>query len=54
MLELGVQHHPGVMSGVTGLFACRAFNLGGILRGLVDDGAGSRMFLLVQERPRLE
>ncbi|NQU45357.1 ACT domain-containing protein [bacterium] len=53
VIDLLVQNHAGVMSHVTGLFSRRAFNLEGILCGPVEDGAQSRMFLLVNEDRRL-
>lgn len=54
IIELIVNDHPGVMSHVTGLFARRAFNLDGILCGGMEDGARSRMYLLVNDDERLE
>jgi len=54
IIELIVHNHPGVMSHITGLFARRAFNLEGILCGPMPGGELSGMYLLVNERPRLE
>ncbi len=54
VIELRVNHHPGVMSHITGLFARRAFNLEGILWGMLGDGSQCRMFLMVNEDHRLE
>ena len=53
VLELTVRNHPGVMSHITGLFARRAFNLEGILCMPIEDGARSRMWLLVDNDARL-
>ncbi len=54
IIELTVQNHPGVMSHITGLFSRRAFNLESILCGPIEDGAKSRMYLLVQNDGRIE
>jgi acetolactate synthase I/III small subunit len=54
VLELRVRNHPGAMSHITGLFARRAFNLEGIVCIPVDDGATSRMLLLVAGESQLE
>ena len=54
VIELIVNNHPGVMSHITGLFSRRGFNLEGILCGPVEDGAKSRMYLLVNRDERLE
>ncbi|MCX7047532.1 MAG: ACT domain-containing protein [Candidatus Sumerlaeota bacterium] len=54
VIELTVNNHAGVMSHITGLFARRAFNLEGILCAPLGDPSKSRMYLLVNERPRME
>lgn len=54
IIELMVQNHPGVMAHITGLFSRRAFNLEGILCGPIDNGAKSRMYLLVQNDGRIQ
>jgi acetolactate synthase-1/3 small subunit len=56
VIELRVRNHPGAMSHITGLFARRAFNLEAIFCAPRedDDGATSRMLLLVASEPRLE
>ena len=53
VIQLTVENHAGVMSHITGLFARRAFNLEGILCAPMGDGVRSRMYLLVNERPRI-
>ena len=53
VLELRVRNHPGTMSHITGLFARRAFNLEALVCAPVDDGATSRVLLLVAAEPRL-
>ncbi|HWA86152.1 MAG TPA: ACT domain-containing protein [Opitutus sp.] len=52
VLELRVRNHPGAMSHITGLFARRAFNLEAIICVPLNDGATSRMLLLVSDEPR--
>jgi acetolactate synthase-1/3 small subunit len=47
MLELTVNHHPGVMSHICGLFSRRAFNVEGILC-IPCDKRQSRIWLLVE------
>ncbi len=54
VLELSVNNHPGVMSHICGLFARRAFNLEGIACLPEDDGAKSRIWLLVHSEDKLE
>lgn len=54
VLELRVRNHPGTMSHITGLFARRGFNLDAIVCVPIDDGATSRMLLLVADDARLE
>ena len=54
VLELRVRNHPGTMSHITGLFARRAFNLEAIVCVPIDDGATSRILLLVADDARLE
>lgn len=54
VIELIVNNHPGVMSHITGLFSRRNFNLDGILCGKIDDGATSRMYLLVRNDELVE
>lgn len=54
VVELLVKNHPGVMSHITGLFSRRAFNLEGILCGVIEDGTKSRMYLLVKKDNFLE
>lgn len=54
VIELVVRNHPGVMLHITGLFARRAFNLEGILCGVIGDGTTSRMYLLVKDDDFLE
>jgi acetolactate synthase-1/3 small subunit len=54
IIELVVNNHAGVMSHITGLFSRRAFNLEAILCAPVDEGATSRMYLLVNRDERLE
>ncbi len=54
VLELTVRNHPGTMSHITGLFSRRAYNLEGILCAPMGDGTLSRMYLLMDERPRLD
>ncbi len=56
VIELRVRNHPGAMSHITGLFARRAFNLEAIFCAprTDDNGATSRMLLLVAAEPRLE
>lgn len=49
VIELVVRNHPGVMLHITGLFARKAFNLEGILCGVIGDGTTSRMYLLVKD-----
>ncbi len=54
VIELRVRNHPGTMSHITGLFARRAFNLDAIVCVPIDDGATSRIRLLVSDDSRLE
>jgi acetolactate synthase I/III small subunit len=54
IIELTVRNHPGVMSHITGLFSRRAFNLEGILCGVIEDGSKSRMYLLVNNDDGLD
>ncbi|HTD56108.1 MAG TPA: ACT domain-containing protein [Silvibacterium sp.] len=54
ILELRVRNHPGTMSHITGLFSRRAFNLEAIRCSPVGAGSESRLFLLVNNTPRLE
>jgi acetolactate synthase-1/3 small subunit len=54
VLELRVRNHPGTMSHITGLFSRRAFNLEAIRCSPVGAGLESRLFLLVNNTPRLE
>jgi len=53
VLEIDVNNHPGVMSHVVGLFSRRTYNVEGILCLPVDDGARSRIWLLLNEDQRL-
>lgn len=54
VIKLIVRNHPGVMARITGLFSRRAFNLEGILCGVIGDGTHSKMYLLVNDDDRLE
>jgi acetolactate synthase I/III small subunit len=54
IMELTVRNHPGVMSHITGLFARRAYNVEGILCMPIGNRQRSRIWLLVDEKPRLE
>ncbi|MBS7528605.1 acetolactate synthase small subunit [Fusibacter paucivorans] len=54
VIKLIVRNHPGVMARITGLFSRRAFNLEGILCGVIGDGTHSKMYLLVNNDDRLE
>lgn len=54
LLELTVRNHPGVMSHVCGLFARRAYNMEGIICLPMADRQYSNIWLLVDERERLE
>ena len=54
ILDLLVRNHPGTMSHITGLFVRRGFNLDAIRCAPVGDGSESRLFLLVNNTPRLE
>lgn len=54
VLELSVNNHAGVMSHICGLFSRRAFNLEGIACLPEDDGAKSRIWLLVPGTDKLE
>jgi len=54
VIKLIVNNHPGVMARITGLFSRRAFNLEGILCGVIGDGTHSKMYLLVNNDERLE
>ena len=54
VLDIHVNNHPGVMAHVTGLFSRRAFNVEAILCLPVEDGATSRIWLLVNNDERLE
>lgn len=52
-LEVTVNNHPGVMSHVCGLFARRAYNVEGIACMPVNGSGKSRIWLLVDNDPRL-
>jgi acetolactate synthase-1/3 small subunit len=52
-LEIDVANHPGVMSHIVGFFARRLFNLEGVVCLPVGDGRSSRVWLWVNEDPRL-
>jgi acetolactate synthase I/III small subunit len=54
IMELTVRNHPGVMSHITGLFARRAYNVEGILCMPIGNRQRSRIWLLVDEKLRLE
>ena len=54
VLELTVHNHPGVMSHICGLFARRAFNLSGILCMPMTGNQTSRIWLLIDDRERVE
>ena len=54
IIELTVKNHPGVMSRVTGLFSRRAFNLDGILCSRLKNDEISKIYLLVNEKEKLD
>jgi len=49
ILELTVENHPGVMSHICGLFARRAFNMGGILCMPLGIGKMSKIWIKVEQ-----
>jgi acetolactate synthase I/III small subunit len=54
VIELKVKNHPGVMSHICGLFARRAYNVGGILCLPMADNQYSQIWLQVDEQERLD
>ncbi len=54
VIELTVTNHPGIMSHICNLFFRRAYHVEGILCLPIGCGDQSRIWLLVDETPRLE